>query len=120
MGQPLARPVGRTCRQPAEHPAPEALAQHGINPEEAAAFRFFRGRGCPTCHTVGYHGRQAVFEVLPAAPEIRPAVQAGGSGSDLQAPGAVATGMRTIREQGLDPGPEGVTPFTHFTRLRPY
>jgi type II secretory ATPase GspE/PulE/Tfp pilus assembly ATPase PilB-like protein len=100
-----------------EPPSPQTLAQHRIDAEEAAAFRFFRGRGCPTCHTVGYRGRQAVFEVLPAAPEIKAAVQAGGSGSDLEA-AAVATGMRTIREQCLDLVREGVTTFDEFTRLR--
>jgi type II secretory ATPase GspE/PulE/Tfp pilus assembly ATPase PilB-like protein len=55
--------------------------------------------------------------VLPAAPEIKAAVQAGGSGSDLEA-AAVATGMRTIREQCLDLLREGVTTFDEFTRLR--
>jgi type IV pilus assembly protein PilB len=115
--QRLVRTICRICRQPAEPPSPQILAQHRIDAEEAAAFRFFRGRGCPTCHTVGYRGRQAVFEVLPAAPEIKAAVQAGGSGSDLEA-AAVATGMRTIREQCLDLVREGVTTFDEFTRLR--
>jgi type II secretory ATPase GspE/PulE/Tfp pilus assembly ATPase PilB-like protein len=115
--QRLVRTICRICRQPAEPPAPQTLANHHIDPEEAARFRFFRGRGCPTCHTVGYRGRQAVFEVLAAAPEIRAGIQAGLSVPDLEA-AAVATGTRTIREQCLDLVREGVTTFDEFTRLR--
>ncbi len=115
--QRLVRTICRICREPAEPPAPQTLANQGIGPDEVATFRFFRGRGCPTCHTVGYRGRQAVFEVLAAAPEIRAGVQGGLSGPDLEA-AAVGTGMRTIREQCLDLVREGVTTFDEFTRLR--
>ena len=69
--QRLVRTICRICRQPAEPPAPQTLAHHGLGADEAATLRFFKGRGCPTCNTVGYRGRRAVFEVMPGSPEVR-------------------------------------------------
>jgi type II secretory ATPase GspE/PulE/Tfp pilus assembly ATPase PilB-like protein len=116
--QRLVRIICRICGQPAEPPPPlEILAEHGIGPEDAAGARFFRGRGCPTCHTVGYRGRRALFELLAAAPEVRAGVERGLGGAELEAL-AVGTGMRTIREQCLQLVREGVTSFEEFRRLR--
>jgi type II secretory ATPase GspE/PulE/Tfp pilus assembly ATPase PilB-like protein len=115
--QRLVRTVCRICRQPTEPPPFSTLAQHGIVPEEAGALRFFRGNGCPTCNTVGYRGRQAVFEVLPGAPEVRAAVQSGLSAHEIEAV-ALGAGMQTIREQCLHLVREGVTTFDEFARLR--
>ena len=72
--QRLVRTICRICRQPADRRRRQTmLAHHGIGPEEAATLRFFAGTGCPSCNTVGYRGRRAVFEVLPGSPEVRAA-----------------------------------------------
>jgi type IV pilus assembly protein PilB len=115
--QRLVRMICRICRQPAEPPAPQTLAHHGISAEEAATLRFFRGRGCPTCNTVGYRGRRAVFEMLPGAPEVRAVLQGGVSALELETV-AVGAGMRTMRNRCLDLVRAGVTTFDEFSRLR--
>ena len=76
-GQRLVRVICKICCQPAEPPAAQTLAAHGISPEDAATLRFFKGKGCPSCNTVGYRGRRAVFEVLPGTPEVRHAIEEG-------------------------------------------
>jgi len=115
--QRLVRTICRICREPAVAPSAQTLAAHGISDEDAQTLQFFRGRGCPTCNTVGYRGRQAVFELLPASTEVRAALEGGHSPKDIEE-AAVAGGMRTLRERCLALVREGVTTFDEFTRLR--
>jgi type IV pilus assembly protein PilB len=116
-GQRLVRIICRICCQPAEPPAPQTLAAHGISPEEAASLRFFKGKGCPSCNTVGYRGRRAVFEVLPGTPEVRHAIEEGLPAPEIEAIGVLG-GMKTLRERCLDLVRGGVTTFDEFARLR--
>jgi type II secretory ATPase GspE/PulE/Tfp pilus assembly ATPase PilB-like protein len=115
--QRLVRQICVICREPAEPPAPQTLAYHGITPEEAATLRFFRGKGCPTCNKVGYRGRRAIFEVLTGAAEVRAAVMNGLSAAEIESM-ALGAGMRTLRDRCLQLVREGATTFDEFTRLR--
>jgi type II secretory ATPase GspE/PulE/Tfp pilus assembly ATPase PilB-like protein len=116
-GQRLVRTICRICRQPADSPSPQTLAAHGIEPEEARVLRFFKGKGCPTCNTIGYRGRRAVFELLPATPEVRSALEQGRPAAEIET-AALATGMVSMRERCLALVREGVTSFDEFARLR--
>jgi type II secretory ATPase GspE/PulE/Tfp pilus assembly ATPase PilB-like protein len=116
-GQRLVRVICRICCQPAEAPAMQTLLAHGISEEDAATLRYFKGRGCPTCNTVGYRGRRAVFEVLPGTPEVRHAIEEGLPPAELEAIGVIG-GMKTMRERCLDLIRNGITTFDEFSRLR--
>lgn len=115
--QRLVRQVCRICRIPADPPAPQTLALHGIPPAEAAGLAFFRGRGCPTCNRVGYRGRRAIFEVLTGAPEVKTTVLNAMSTPEIEAV-AVGTGMVTLRDRALELVRDGVTTFDEFVRLK--
>lgn len=116
-GQRLVRKICPICRVPAEPPAARTLAAHGISAEVAETLRFYRGRGCPACNSVGYRGRRGVFEVLTGTPEVRAAVQNGPSAPELEAV-AAASGMKTVRERCLRLVADGITTFDEFARLR--
>jgi type II secretory ATPase GspE/PulE/Tfp pilus assembly ATPase PilB-like protein len=115
--QRLVRTICRICRQPTEPPPQKTLAHHGLGADEAATLSFFKGKGCPTCNSVGYRGRRAIFEVMPGSPEVRGALHNGLLAGELQAV-AVGAGMRTLRDRCLDLVREGVTTFDEFARLR--
>jgi type II secretory ATPase GspE/PulE/Tfp pilus assembly ATPase PilB-like protein len=115
--QRLVRLICNVCREPASAPAAQTLALHGIGPEQAAALRFFRGKGCPSCNKVGYRGRRAIFEVLTTSPEIVDAVEGDYEAEDLEA-AAVAGGMRPLRERCLELIAEGTTTFDELVRLK--
>jgi len=115
--QRLVRTICRICRVPAEPPAPQTLANHGISAEEARAMQFFKGKGCPTCNTVGYRGRRAVFEVLPGIAEVRAALQNALPAAEIETI-ARGAGMKSIRERCLALVREGTTTFDEFARLR--
>ncbi len=117
LGQRLVRTLCRICRVEAEPPATQTLEAHGIDRDEAQGLVFFKGKGCPTCNTIGYRGRRAIFEAIPASPEVRSALERGLSAEDLAA-AAVESGMVTIRERALGLVKEGVTSFDEFARLR--
>jgi type IV pilus assembly protein PilB len=115
--QRLVRQICRICREPAEAPAPQTLASHGIGPDEAATLKFFRGKGCPTCNKVGYRGRRAIFEVMNGAPEVRAAIMNGLPATEIESM-AIGAGMRTLRDRCLELIREGVTTFDEFLKLR--
>jgi len=117
LGQRLIRTLCRICRTEAEPPAKQTLEAHGIDRDEAEGLVFFKGKGCPTCNTIGYRGRRAIFEALPASPQVRQALERGQS-SDAIAAAAVESGMITIRERALGLVKSGVTSFDEFARLR--
>jgi type IV pilus assembly protein PilB len=114
--QRLIRRVCTICRQPAEPPAPQTLALHGIGADEAGSLSFFTGKGCPTCNKIGYRGRQAVFEVIAVTPEVRGGIVNGLAAQELETL-AVGAGMHTIRDRCLDLVRQGVTTFDEFARL---
>jgi type IV pilus assembly protein PilB len=117
LSQRLVRTICRICQVPAEPPSARTLAAHGISPDEAQSLAFFKGKGCPTCNTVGFRGRRAVFEALPASPEVRLALERGRPVAEIEA-AAEEGGMVTLRERALALVRSGVTTFNEFARLR--
>jgi type IV pilus assembly protein PilB len=115
--QRLVRQICKICRAPADPPAPQTLAHHGIGAEEAAKLKFFRGKGCPSCNKVGYRARRAIFEVMSGAPEVRAGIQNGLPAGEIEAL-AVGAGMKTLRSRCLGLVNEGVTTFDEFAKLR--
>ena len=85
--------------------------------DEAQALSFFKGKGCPTCNTIGYRGRRAIFEAIPASAEVRSALELGRPAKEIEA-AAIESGMITVRERALALVREGVTTFDEFARLR--
>jgi type II secretory ATPase GspE/PulE/Tfp pilus assembly ATPase PilB-like protein len=117
LGQRLVRTVCRICQVPADPPPARTLAAHGIDADEAQALSFFRGKGCPSCNTVGYRGRRAVFEIVPASAEVRSALERGRPAAEIE-DAALESGMISIRERTLALVRTGVTTFDEFARLR--
>lgn len=115
--QRLVRQICRICRVPAEPPAAQTLEAHGITSEEARGLAFFKGKGCPTCNTIGYRGRRALFETMPGSAEVRQAVEEGGPAEAIEK-AALESGMIGIRERCLALVRSGATSFDEFARLR--
>jgi type II secretory ATPase GspE/PulE/Tfp pilus assembly ATPase PilB-like protein len=117
LGQRLVRTLCRICRMEAPAPSTQTLEAHGIDRDQAQALVFFKGKGCPTCNTIGYRGRRAIFEAIPASAEVRSALERGRPAQELEA-AAIESGMITIRERALALVRTGVTTFDEFARLR--
>ena len=82
-----------------------------------ARLGFYRGKGCPSCNRVGYRGRQAIFEVLTATPEVVAGIVNGLPAADIEIL-ASGSGMKMLRDRGIELVTQGVTTFEEFQELR--
>ncbi|MFQ5678140.1 MAG: type IV-A pilus assembly ATPase PilB [Gemmatimonadota bacterium] len=105
--QRLVRRICNNCKAEATY-LPEALEAAGIPSDELADYNFYKGEGCDACSGSGYSGRQGLYEVLPLSSEIRRQVLQGESADELKAQ-AIAEGMLTLRDDGLQKVKRGVT-----------
>jgi len=69
---------------------------------------FTRGKGCPKCLNSGYRGRIGIFELLIIDEEMRKIILESNSANALKAR-AIANGMKTLREMGIEKVKEGIT-----------
>ncbi len=87
----------------------------GLDPAVAAATKFMHGRGCERCGQTGYRGRVGLFEVMEMTDAVRQLVLDGGSAMDLRRQ-AMADGMVTLRQNGLQKVCEGMTTVDEVVR----
>ena len=78
--------------------------------------RLYKGKGCPLCHQTGYQGRIGVFEVMLIDEAIRTAVTDRKDASTI-AEIAIANGMHTMLEDGLEKVKEGGTTLDEVLRV---
>src|SRR6185436_34654 len=70
MAQRLVRRVCDRCKE-TTIAEPEHVAALGEDGDQLLGKTIARGRGCIACKHTGYHGRTAVFEVLPLTKPVR-------------------------------------------------
>jgi type IV pilus assembly protein PilB len=72
--------------------------------------------GCDACHSTGLRGRSGIFELLRVTPKVRGVLLSGGSDDDIRA-AAVASGMRTMFEDGRIKVQRGLTSMVEVLRV---
>ena len=101
FGRPPAAAAGETAGQ-----AP------GQNPERAAEgvgrLQRYEPVGCEHCGGTGFRGRAGIHELMQVSPRLRQRVQAGTRADELRLD-ALAEGMRTLRQDGIEKVLAGVT-----------
>jgi type IV pilus assembly protein PilB len=115
IAQRLPRRLCATCSEPYDHDA-ELFVRSGFRPSgrRASTYALRRAVGCDDCGGTGYRGRVALYELLP----IRgPVLDAIGSPSGALREIATASGMRTLRQDGLRLCLEGLTSIDEITRV---
>ena len=97
VAQRLARRLCLHCREAYPPDEPELRAV-GLPPGQPLPQALYRAAGCLQCAGTGYHGRVALYEVLPIEGRIKALVEA--STEEIYA-AAVEQGMTTLRQDGL-------------------
>jgi len=112
VAQRLARRLCLHCRE--EYvPDETELGALGLDTaEQAPALQ--RAQGCLQCAGTGYHGRVALYEVLPVEGRVRSLL--GASTEEIVA-AAVAQGMTTVRQDGVRLCLAGVTSVEEVLRV---
>ncbi|HAJ57723.1 MAG TPA: type II secretion system protein GspE [Candidatus Omnitrophica bacterium] len=112
LAQRLVRTICRDCRHEysvEKDVVEKLLLKEGIN-------KFYKGTGCPKCLNSGYRGRLGIFELLVPDEPMRHAVLARGSSGEIKNM-AIAGGMMTLRDSGIEKLKAGITTPEEILRV---
>ncbi len=115
LAQRLVRKVCQVCRVHLRYPA-EILSASGLDTKRYADFDFVSGKGCDQCGGTGYRGRTAISEFLALSDPIREMILARRPASEIRK-AALAEGMTTIRQAGLEKVEKGETTLREINRV---
>lgn len=107
LSQRLVRRICDHCKVKVK-PDPEALRRLGLSEAEIRGTKLYKGMGCERCGGTGYRGRYAIHELLVVDEEIRHAIVAGKSATEIKEI-ARRKGMKTLREDGIFKAFQGIT-----------
>jgi type II secretion system protein E len=110
MAQRLVRKTCPQCR--VGRPVSEEMRRK----LDYAATDMWVGEGCEHCSGTGYRGRVGIFEVLPVDDEIRELVMRRATVKEVKDK-AIALGMRTLREDGIQKVKDGITTIDEVLRV---
>ena len=112
VGQRLARRLCDECKTPVTVSA-EELRRSGFDTD--TDIDAFEPEGCTRCHGSGFKGRIGIYEVMVMNDEIRALILKRSSSTDIAA-AANESGMRGMREDGLEKVRHGVTSVPELLR----
>ncbi|SEB41010.1 general secretion pathway protein E [Pseudomonas saponiphila] len=117
MAQRLVRTLCRHCKAPAELASDDW--QNLIHPRQSPPPRHgMRAVGCAECRGTGYHGRTAVYEVMPLSAALRALIQSDLDLAELRRQ-AAEDGMYSLRQAAARKLAEGLTSFEEVLRVTP-
>jgi type IV pilus assembly protein PilB len=112
--QRLVRRICENCKEQGDH-QPTQLVEAGFDKDEAATFRPFKGKGCDKCGGSGYKGRVGLFEVMEVGDRLRDLIVTNAPSTELRKT-AMAEGMLTLRQSGLNKVRQGLTTLDEVVR----
>jgi len=117
LAQRLARRLCTQCREP--YTATKEMLRKNDFPPEACDrddVVLHRAKGCSRCNTTGYKGRLGLYEVMIVSEAIRRLTVERKSADEISRV-AVAEGMKSLREDGIDKVLLGMTSMEEIARV---
>ncbi len=114
LAQRLVRKICNFCRTEFT-PSQEVIMELGLTAEQAAAQKWFYGKGCDKCNNTGYKGRMGIYELAIMNENLRDMVVSEVSLDEFRN-ACRKYGMRTLRESGLQAIDRGVTSVEEIIR----
>jgi len=111
LAQRLARKLCLRCRE--EHDPPTSVLTEAGWPKRT---KLYRAVGCNECSGTGYRGRFALVELMLMSEEIERLVADRGTAEDIRHV-AIAQGMRSLRDDGMDKVRAGITSLEEVMRI---
>ncbi len=114
LAQRLVRTICPRCKAKDSLPASviEMFGAELRGQEES----FKTGTGCEECGGTGYQGRIGIYELLKLTGRLREMILSNTSSAAIKQ-SAQSLGMRTMREQVIDKGIQGVTTYREIIRV---
>jgi type IV pilus assembly protein PilB len=114
LAQRLVRKICNSCRTEFT-PSREVIMELGLTAEQAAAQKWFYGKGCSKCNNTGYKGRMGIYELALMNDNLREMIVAEVSLDEFRN-ACRKYGMRTLRESGLQAINLGQTTIEEIVR----
>ncbi len=117
LAQRLARRLCPVCKEP--YVASKEMLRKNDFPAEVQDrddVTLYRAKGCNRCNGTGYKGRLGLYEVMIVSEAIRRLTVERKSADEISRV-AVAEGMKTLREDGLDKVLLGLTSVEEIARV---
>ena len=114
LAQRLVRKICNNCRTEFT-PNQEVIMELGLTAEQAAAQKWFYGKGCDKCNNTGYKGRMGIYELALMNDNLREMIVAEVSLDEFRN-ACRKYGMRTLRESGLQAINLGLTSIEEIVR----
>ncbi len=115
LAQRLARLICRGCKEPVDQNS-AAYKDAIVRLRLPEGTPMFKGAGCDACSGTGYKGRLAILELLTVDSDFRRAVMTRVD-SDSMRRIAVASGMKTLWEDGIEKMSNGLTTSDEIARV---
>jgi type IV pilus assembly protein PilB len=118
LAQRLARKLCTHCCE-AYTPTESELREARVSRDVGHAFDgavFYRKRGCPRCNHTGYRGRIGIYQLLTMSEEVA-ALAVRHASRDEIARAAMASGMRTLWDDGMEKVATGLTSVEELARV---
>ncbi len=118
MAQRLIRKICPHCRE-AYKPSKSFLERAGLSPVKFGDRELYRGTGCMDCLQTGYKGRIGIFELMGLTPAMKSLILTTSDAGQIkkQALSSMATGMTTLRQDGLRKVLAGLTTLEEVFRV---
>ncbi len=115
MAQRLVRKICEECKEPyVAGPDDPERSFYNVPPGERLVF--YMGKGCNRCNRTGYSGRTAIHEILVMDNKIKELVNSKSS-SEVISAHAMANGMKTLQQDGLEKALKGITTFQEVMKV---
>jgi type IV pilus assembly protein PilB len=108
LAQRLVRRVCPECRAPT-NADPDVLRRLGLNERELHGAELMRGAGCSRCGNTGYKGRMGIHELMIIDDPLRRAIGAGQTATEIRDVALRESGMKTLRQDGIEKALAGLT-----------
>ena len=113
MAQRLVRRICSNCKEEYT-PTAEELALLDLEASKVSG-PLYHGKGCADCRNTGYHGRIAIFEMIPMGKNIRKLVFENANEDEIRQC-ALDAGMVTLRDSGVRRVLDGTTTIEEILR----
>ncbi len=114
LAQRLVRQICEECKEPVKKLTDSVASymhQYGVE-----ADRIHHGVGCDKCRETGYKGRLGVYEFLEMNDDLRDLISTNPTLTDLRR-ACTESGMRSLREDGLQKVAAGITTVEEIMRV---
>jgi general secretion pathway protein E len=118
VAQRLVRKICPNCRE-SYKPDKDCLAKVSLSPVKFGECNLYHGLGCPECMGTGYKGRLGIFELMVLGDTMKSLILKTSDAGQLkkQALSSLSTGMRTLRQDGLQKVLGGLTTLEEVFRV---